>query len=98
MTGSHSPEPEYLLTVGEVAERCRLAQKAIRGAIKRNELRPAKVCSQWRVLPADLSAWLSANVAAPQPGGAPRVPHPNPGTSGFGTREQLDAIECEAHQ
>ena len=95
MTDSHSPDSEHLLTVADVAERCRLSAKAVRGAINRGELRASKLCDRWRVLPADFREWLAASVVTPSPTRVPVVPDPRPAATSRGSRDRLDAIERE---
>jgi excisionase family DNA binding protein len=59
----------HLLSVREVAEACRLSEKAVRRAIDDGELSAVKLRSRLRIMPQDLAAWIAAgrhsNVAEP---------------------------------
>ena len=45
------------MTVADVAEKCGLSTKAVRGAIRRGELRAYKLATRIRIDPADYEAW-----------------------------------------
>jgi|GEM_PF-7023801 len=66
-----SGENWHLLSVREVAEACRLSEKAVRRAIDDGELPAVKLRSRLRVTPQDLAGWIAAgrraNAAAPLP-------------------------------
>ena len=68
-----------ILTVEEVARRSKLGEKAVRGAIRRRELRASKLCGRWRIREADFEDWFEAGqvvvrpVAAVEPPPAPAV-------------------------
>ena len=95
MTDSPSPDRrQTLLTVKAVAETCRLSTKAVRGAIRRQELNAAKPCGRWRVAPSDMWDWLAETAVERTPAPAPATPTPS--TSAHGSLGRLDAIEREA--
>lgn len=51
---------EALLSISQVAERCGLSSKAVRGAVSRGELGASKLCNRIRVHPKDLEMWVAA--------------------------------------
>jgi len=85
-----------LLTLDEVAQRCRLSAKAVRSAIRRGELRGSKVCGRWRVAPSAFRDWIDASAAVPVPRVRPSLPSPRPGGGQRGSHDRLAAIEQAA--
>lgn len=57
-----SPAGLPLLSPEDVACRCGVSRKAVYRAVARGELRAARILSRLRIDPADLEAWLRANV------------------------------------
>jgi excisionase family DNA binding protein len=53
---------ERLLTPQQVAEACQLSARTVARAIERGELRASKLAVRggWRIMPADVDAWLQA--------------------------------------
>lgn len=54
------PAEERLLTIPEVAETCRLSEKAIRRAIERGQLKAFKLCNRIRISHGDMRDWIAA--------------------------------------
>ncbi|MCU1500619.1 MAG: Helix-turn-helix domain [Acidimicrobiales bacterium] len=75
-----------LLTVTEVAERVKLDETTVRRAIRRGELRAAKICRQIRVRDTDLEEWFEENLVEPAVdiprAPAPRAPRAVPSPAG----------------
>lgn len=73
-----SPAGLPLLSPEDVACRCGVSRKAVYRAVARGELRAARILSRLRIDPADLEAWLRANVidvqSATPSSGTPRLP------------------------
>lgn len=51
---------DRFLTVGEVAETCRLSEKAIRRAIDRGQLKAFKLCHRIRISHEDMREWIAS--------------------------------------
>lgn len=69
-----APTSDRLLTIGEVAETCRLSEKAIRRAIERGQPKAFKLCSRIRISDNDMRDWIASQR---QPAGTfarPRTP------------------------
>jgi len=72
-----------MLTVREVADALGFKEDAIRRAIRRGELRAAKICGRLRIAPRDVEAWLeAAQVAAAPPASLGQRPAVAPATAG----------------
>ncbi len=54
------PAEERLLTIPEVAETCRLPEKAIRRAIDRGQLKAFKLCNRIRISHEDMREWIAS--------------------------------------
>lgn len=54
------PAEERLLTIPEVAETCRLSEKAIRRAIDRGQLKAFKLCNRIRISHEDMREWIAS--------------------------------------
>lgn len=85
-------QPErLLLTVSEVAEATGLSSNAVYRAIAAGELRASKLRRRLRVQPADLDAWVDANVVCTRGSDdPPPPPRFRPGRPGHGLRELLE--------
>jgi excisionase family DNA binding protein len=55
-----SAENWHLLSIREIAEACRLSEKAVRRAINEGELPAVKLRSRLRVTPQDFEAWIAS--------------------------------------
>jgi excisionase family DNA binding protein len=86
---------ERMLTIPEVAETCRLSEKAIRRAIDRGQLKAFKLCNRIRISHQDMRDWIASQrqpavTVSPGSGGAitamrraaPRK-HPSPAPGSF---------------
>lgn len=54
--------PEQLMTIGQVADFCRVSNKTIRRWIKAGELPAAQLGNQWRIRPNDLNLFIRARL------------------------------------
>jgi excisionase family DNA binding protein len=50
----------HLLTIKETAELLRVSRRTIHSMIKRNELHPVKIGSQWRFHAGELAKWIQS--------------------------------------
>lgn len=55
-----APAEERLLTIPEVAETCRLSEKAIRRAIDRGQLKAFKLCNRIRISHEHMRDWIGS--------------------------------------
>lgn len=58
--GENGADDWHLLSIKELANACRLSEKAIRRAIDDGELPAVKLRSRLRITPQDLEAWIAS--------------------------------------
>lgn len=82
-----------VLTVEEVSRRSKLGEKAVRGAIRRGDLRASKLCGRWRVRESDYDDWFERGRCAAL---TPVVDDVSAAPAATGSLAALRRIEGEA--
>ena len=77
--GARSPMPDEILTLPEVAQLRKVAEKTVYTMAQKGELPAFKVRGQWRFRRQDLDSWMAAQVASAttpeQPARTAQRPH-----------------------